>query len=274
MLRNVGVSTVALVFFLLTANGQSVSWTNLADGVEYASFVVKENSDFDSGKLRVVRIDPEKAELVVLLASQNDNKLRTAKQWVEEFNLIVAINAGMYAQDYRTNVGYLRNGEHLNNPKWHPQYKSALAFGPTRQGLPLAMMIDLDSDDDKEKLNDYKVIIQNLRLIKGNSINVWSASDKIWSEAAVAIDKQGRVLFLFCMTPFTMKEFNRILLSLPLDVIKAMHVEGGPEASLSLRAGDVNLDLCGSYETGFIENKTCPAQWRIPNVLGVKRKSN
>jgi hypothetical protein len=52
----------------------------------------------------------------------------------------------------------------------------------------------------------------------------------------------------------------------------AMHVEGGPEASLSIHAGGVNLDLNGSYETDFNENDDERRQWPIPNVLGVQRR--
>jgi hypothetical protein len=65
-----------------------------------------------------------------------------------------------------------------------------------------------------------------------------------------------------------MDEFNRLLLALPLRVTAAMHVEGGPEASLSVR-GPLHLDFDGSYETGFNENESFTDQWPIPNVLGV-----
>jgi hypothetical protein len=34
----------------------------------------------------------------------------------------------------------------------------------------------------------------------------------------------------------------------------------------------VNLDLCGSYETGFRLDDSNREQWLIPNVLGVTRK--
>jgi hypothetical protein len=68
-----------------------------------------------------------------------------------------------------------------------------------------------------------------------------------------------------------MHELNDLLLHLPLDITQAMHLEGGPEASLSIHAGGVDLDLCGSYETGFEENDANAKQWPIPNVLGVAR---
>jgi len=47
--------------------------------------------------------------------------------------------------------------------------------------------------------------------------------------------------------------------------------EGGPEASLSIHAGGVDLDLNGSYETGFNENDDEISQWPIPNVFAVAR---
>jgi hypothetical protein len=55
-------------------------------------------------------------------------------------------------------------------------------------------------------------------------------------------------------------------------ITHAMHIEGGPEASLSIHAGGVELDLNGSYETGFNENDGENAQWPIPSVLGVARR--
>ena len=66
-----------------------------------------------------------------------------------------------------------------------------------------------------------------------------------------------------------MRDFNALLLQLPLDIAGAMHVEGGPEASLSVHGGGINLDLMGSYETGFFESDDNHRQWPIPNVIGV-----
>jgi len=62
------------------------------------------------------------------------------------------------------------------------------------------------------------------------------------------------------------------LLSIPNDdfhpvVEKLMHVEGGPEASHSIHGGGVDLDLAGSFETGFLEADTNRRQWPIPNVV-------
>jgi hypothetical protein len=67
-----------------------------------------------------------------------------------------------------------------------------------------------------------------------------------------------------------MKELTEFLLSLPLDLDAAMHVEGGFEASLSIHAGGVNLDLNGRYDGDPAQGER--QQWPIPNVLGVRSR--
>lgn len=63
-----------------------------------------------------------------------------------------------------------------------------------------------------------------------------------------------------------------MLLALPLGIIRAMYVEGGPEAQLSLHAGGLQIDLLGSYETGFNENDDNHRGWDVPNIIGARRQ--
>ena len=221
------------------------------------------------GRIHIVRIDPRKRRLEAVMSGGDDAKLRPAGAWCRERHLAVAINMGMYEQDQRTNTGYARKAAYVNNGHWGAKYRVALGLDPKKPGAAAAFMADLDKPGDKERLADYGTVVQNLRLVRAGQ-NVWTKAERRWSEAAVGIDEQGRVLFIFCRYPHAMKELNDILLALPLDLDTAMHVEGGPEASLSIHAGKVNLDLNGSYETGFVENDGEQKQWPIPNVLGVR----
>lgn len=239
-----------LALFLIAA----ISWKPVQPGVEYATI--------DS--LHVVRVDPRVARLTAGIASEG-HPMQTAAQWCGMAHLSVAINLGMFNADQRTHTGYLRDGKHVNNPAVN-DYRSVLAFKP----LQPVRWIDLDG----AKLPDvsaYDVVVQNLRLIAGDRRNVWAPSDRKWSEAALAIDGSGRLLFLFSRVPYTMRDFNELLLRLPLDVRQAMHLEGGPEASLSIHGGGIDVDLCGSYETGFMANDSNRQQWPLPNVLGITR---
>ena len=268
---NWAVVSPAFLLPLLVSGGALAggpAWKTLQPGVEYAAI------GDAAGPLHVVSIDPKQAPLQAVMASAVDRKPRTAGAWCRERKLAVAINLGMYRDDRLTNVGHAHAAGHVNNGHWSDKYKSALAFGPRRADLPAAAMVDLDAPGAQAGLADYATVIQNLRLIRAPGRGVWSKqrSDRRWSEAAVAADKQGHILFIFSRRPHAMQELNDKLLALPLDITAAMHVEGGPEASLSIHAGGVDLDLNGSYETGFNENDGETAQWPIPNLIAVPRR--
>ncbi len=94
-------------------------------------------------------------------------------------------------------------------------------------------------------------------------------SEKIWSAAALAVDGEGRVLFIHARSPWDMHDFIVNLQKLPLGIVRAMYLEGGPEASLAVQTGGVSYVAVGSYETGFNENDANTRQWELPNVIGV-----
>jgi hypothetical protein len=278
-----GATWIAVLVGLKAAHGGAgmpIDWRLLQPGVEYAAIAAADDRGGGGGtapadgRLHVVRIDPARAPVQAVMASAGDGRRRTAGEWCRARGLSVAINMGMYRQDGRTNVGYARQREHVNNGRWVRTYRSVLGLGASRPGLPPAMLLDLPEPESglAPELVGYETVVQNLRLISAPGRGMWAAQPRRWSEAAVAIDQRGRILFVFSRRAHSMQEFNRRLLSLPLDVSAAMHVEGGPEASLSIHAGGVDLDLGGSYETGFNENDDERAQWPLPNVLGVARR--
>lgn len=224
----------------------------------------------NEGRAHVVRIDPARAKLKLLLASEHGGQSRTPFGWCREFGLAAAINAGMYGQDYLTNVGYLKNGNNIQNKRWVKSYRSALAFESSRSQSAPAVIIDLDDHDAMKQLQDYRVVIQNLRLLKGNGVNVWKKTEKKWSEAAIGIDTAGRILFIFCGLPYSMWEFNELIKSSGLGVVRMMHVEGGAVAGMSVRTGGFSLDLAGVSELGGKKDGISRRQWTIPNVIGVQ----
>ena len=266
------LALAAIVFIHPAAGPARAQWDTIAPGVDYARFGIHASAPAVNEGIHVLRIDPARAKLRLLLASEQGRKNRTTAQWCEEFDLVASINAGMYLKDYLTNVGYLRNGSHVQNRRWNRKYKSVLAFDPRTADLPPAVMIDLDDPAATQKTAPYRAVVQNLRLMKDGGISVWQASERKWSEAAVGMDGKGRVLFLFCRYPFTMKEFNARIKSLRLDVTRLMHMEGGPVASLSVRTRDFSLHLSGSYETLVREDDLNMQQWPIPNVIGVQAR--
>jgi hypothetical protein len=256
------------------ANGPRASvWRSLGPGAEYAAIALSPKPVIGDGLLHVVRVDPSQATLRVRMAAQLDGRPRTAREWCDNPRIVAVINAGMYDRDLSTHIGFLRVGDRVGSARWVSRYNSILLLGARRPHLPAATIRDLPSDGRAADFADYDTVVQNLRLIRDPAVNVWAQSDRRWSEAAIALDRRGRILFLLCRSPFTMHDFNALVTALPLGVTRAMHVEGGSEASLSVRGPGIEVDLSGSYETGFNPSDDSKRQWPLPNVVTVEAGS-
>jgi hypothetical protein len=268
----------------------AIRWRQLQPGLRYATLPLAPPPGINIAdrQLHLVKLDAAQAARLRLgLASQSgegrrgapkgDRQGRTAADWSKKLRLAVTINLGMYYEDHVTHVGYLRSGKHENSKRWLPKYDSLLTITPTQASI-------LDRSATRP---DSPVLVQNLRLIRSadgkTGVGVWSKQEKRWSEAALAMDRDGNLLFIFTRVPLSMWELSRLLLGQsgvgrrgapmgPLGIVRAMHLEGGPEASLSIHAGGVDLDLCGSFETGFFGSDLNTQQWPLPNVLGVARR--
>ena len=252
---------------------QKSNWQKLDDGLFLGRFISPQKSFLRDSEILIIRIDPKIYSLKLLSASELNHSNLTVKHWCERYNLIVAINAGMFQTDYSSNVGYMKNYDHLNNRRVNPSYHSVAAFNPVVENDSKFRIYDTDETDIQDVISSYNTVIQNLRLIKSPARNRWSQQNKQWSEAALGQDKDGNVLFIFSRSPYSMHDLNNILIQLPIDIVNAQHLEGGPEASLYFKFNDLEIEAMGSYETGFNENDFNDTFWNLPNVIGfVKRK--
>jgi hypothetical protein len=244
-------------------------WRSLGRGAEYAAIALSPRPALGDGLLHVVRVDPSQATLRVRMAAL-DGRPRTAREWCDNPRIVAVINAGMYDRDLSTHIGFLRVGDRIGSARWVSTYRSILLLGARHPDLPAATIRDVPPDGRAADFADYGTVVQNLRLIRDPAVNAWTQNDRRWSEAAIVLDRSGRILFLFCRSPLTMHDFNALVTALPLGVMRAMHVEGGPEASLSVRGPGIDADLSGSYETGFNPSDDSKRQWPLPNVVTVE----
>jgi hypothetical protein len=247
-------------------------WQSLAPGMDLGTFAASQPSSSGDSRITVLRIDPDLWSLEFIGQSlTGESRGQTARLWSKNHQLTAAINAGMFATDYRTHLGYLRFRNHLNNDNVNA-YQSVAAFDPRREGLPRFRIFDLDSPGVSMEtiLRDYASAIQNLRLIQRPGINRWVQQEKKWSEAALGEDESGRILFIFCRSAYTMHDLNNELLDLDIGLVAAQHLEGGPQAQLYINNGKLKFEISGSHGRSFLDNDDNSAAWPIPNVLGVR----
>jgi hypothetical protein len=253
---------------------QDATWTRIDEGLHYSDFKVPTQLGLGDSKILIVKVDPKIYELRLLSASEvsSGTGQLNVREWTDTYKLIGAINAGMFQADLKSNVGYMKNYAHMNNPRIHRTYRSALAFNPTTTDAPPSMIFDTDVRDMKQIIAEYHTVIQNLRLIKRPGLNRWAQQEKRWSEAALGQDHDGNLLFIFSETAYTMHEFGNVLLALPIQLECAQHLEGGPLASLYLHHGGVELKRAGSVGLPAIGNSTANGFLPIPNVIGITKK--
>jgi hypothetical protein len=270
-------SVVCFIVFVSLLSGleadTSSGWQLLSPGMELKYLAVTRPKVTTGATLTVLRIDPHLWELEIMGTSRTGETAgHTAREWCETHKLTAAINAGMFKTDGKTHVGFMRFREHLNNGRAN-SYQSVAAFDARDpDALAPFRIFDLDSPGVTlgSILKDYRSAVQNLRLIKRPGANQWGQQDRMWSEAALGEDSSGRVLFLFSRAPFSMHDLNQQLLSAGIGLVAAQHLEGGPEAQLYLRVGEMQLESFGSYETSFQETDSNAKPWPVPNVLGVR----
>ena len=255
-----------------TSLDQPGSWQVLEPGLEWCSFDLQQKSSLGDSRARVLRIDPAYFDFRLMNASApGEGKPLTAREWCLEGGLVAAINASMYQADHRRSVALMRTRHHVNNPTLSSD-NAVFAFDADSDSLPPVQIIDRQCQDFHTLSQHYGTLVQNIRMISCTGRNVWSQQPRRWSTAAIATDTGGRVLFIHVRSPYSTHDLIVNLLQLPLELKRAMYVEGGPESQLYVRSGTLALELMGSYETGFMESDTNTVAWPVPNVIGIARK--
>ncbi len=248
------------------------SWISLEPGLDLGLFSSPHPAPVGDSTIRVLRIDPGRFDLRLLNSSATkERRPLTAREWCERYRCIAAINASMFQTDSLTSVSLMRTGEHVNNPRLSKD-RTVLAFDRLSPEIPPVAMIDRDCDDLNEWSTRYRTLVQSIRMLSCAGKNVWTQQPKRWSTAAIGMDKSGRVLFIHVRSLFTTHDLVNVLIELPLDLSRAMYVEGGPEAQLYVEAGGRREEFVGSHEIAFHDDDASDRAWPVPNVVAVKRK--
>ncbi len=265
-----------ILYYFLIASVLSCSrtadWTDIDAGLFYGDFEVSSPIPFNDVTISIIKIDPMLYDFDLLTTSEKKHQPLSMPEWCQKYDLLGAINAGMYQEDMTTNVGFLKNFSHYNNRHVNSSHHSLLAFHPLDTLAAPFFIFDIDDYPADSVLAQYNSVVQNLRLIKRPGENRWAEADKRWPEAAIGQDRDGRVLFIYCRAPLTMTEFNQALLSLPIEIEAAMHVEGGQPASLHFSHKNITKSFSSTGETRFDADGTPVNTMEIPNVIGFSKR--
>lgn len=249
-------------------------WQELQPGLELGRFVPAQESTLDDSAVKILRIDPRHFEFRLLNASAQTNiERKSIKDWVIGHGLVAGINASMYQKDNLTSVSFMKTLDHTNST-WVSKDRTFLAFNPKDKTLPAAKIFDRDCEDFDKVREQYRSVIQSIRMVSCDGKNVWAPQNKKWSTAAIGMDAKGRILFIHARSPLATHDFINILLTLPIDLKRAMYVEGGKDAQLYINTGRDEFEFLGNYSTAVDSTNGNAIAWPVPNVVGIAPISN
>jgi hypothetical protein len=249
-------------------------WKQLQPGLELGSFIPALKSKLDDSIVRILRIDLKYFEFRLLNASaQAKSERKSAKDWVLGNGLVAGINASMYQKNNLTSVSYMKTHDHINSA-WVSKDRAFLAFDPMDKTKPSAKLFDRDCENFEKVRQQYKSLIQSIRMVSCKGENVWAQQEKKWSTAAIGMDSKGRMLFIHARSPYSTHDFINILLTLPIDLKRAMYVEGGKDAQLYINTGKDEFEFLGNYTTAVDGTNGNSIAWPVPNLVGIAPISN
>jgi len=242
-------------------------WTELAPGLEWSVLASPRPSERGDSMVRVLRIDPASWEFRLASSSMEDpGRPRSAREWCRVGGFTAAINASMYQKDSRSSVSLMRSGDHVNNPRLSKD-RTLFAFAARADSLPPVRIIDRDCDDWEGVSQGYDAVVQSIRMVSCRGENVWAEQDRSTSTAAIALDSQGRVLFIHVRSPYATHDLIEILLELPLDVERCMYTEGGAESQLYVTVDEFEAESVG--RVSFLADDAAGRGWAVPNVVAI-----
>jgi uncharacterized protein YigE (DUF2233 family) len=251
----------------------AITWREVDKGLQLGEYVSPIKSTLGDSKVTLLKISPAEFDFKLVSAKEPGERIRTASDWCGSRKLVAAVNAGMYREDYKTNVGYMKNYGFVNNPTLNKD-NTIIAFNRKDASVPPVQIIDLQCQVWDSLKGHYDSFTQGIRMVDCHQQNMWSQQDRKWSMVVMGMDLDGNALFIFTRSPYSVHDFINILLASPLRLKNAMYLEGGPEASLYMNHNGIEVMRCGSYETGFNENDNNHQFWQIPNMIGIVKKAH
>jgi hypothetical protein len=203
---------------------------------------------------------------VLRVFTSRDGDPAPAPAWRDRMHLVAAINAGMFHESGDPVGLIVERGTVIGTD--NDKMSGFFAFDPVSpKDPPVAMAGRTCPGFDLAALRKrYRSLVQSYRLLDCDGHPITWQDPKLYSAAAIGLDRAGRIVFVHARGASTMTDFAR---SLPNDLAGALFLEGGPEASLVVRGDRGEVSRVGSYETGFVENDGNTAFWPLPNIIGL-----
>ncbi len=228
--------TVSITPATSSSNGTQLNvWNRVATGVEvrYEDWKIPGGDD---DTVTIVRFDLHKVKLSV---GYQPGQPQSMNEWMQQERAMVIINGGYFDQQFNATALVVSNGKVFG--------KSYTGFGGmlsvnARGSISLRSLRQQPYDPNSEHLE--QATQSSPMLISGGKRTQFSADASQTRRSIVAMDKQGRLLFIVSPNQiFSLDELADQLASSDLSIEVALNLDGGSSTGLYVNGGSSHVSI-------------------------------
>ncbi len=210
-------------------------WNRVANGVEVRYEDWKDAAG-DDDTVTIVRFDTHKIKVSV---GYQPGQPMSMSDWTQQEHPLAIINGGYFDQQFYATALVVSNGKVFG--------QSYSGFGgmlsvDSRGSLSLRSLHEQPYNPNSEQLEQATQSAPMLML--GGKRTQFSADASQTRRSVVAMDKQGRLLFLVSPNPiFSLDELADQLVSSDLSIEVALNLDGGSSTGLYVKGGSSQVSI-------------------------------
>ncbi len=228
--------TVSITPAASSSNGTQLNvWNRVATGVE-VRYEDWKNSDGDDDTVTIVRFDLHKIKLSV---GYQPGQPLSMNDWTQLEHPLAIINGGYFDQQFHATALVVSNGKVSG--------QSYTGFGgmlsvDTRGSISLRSLRQQPYNPNSEQL--VQATQSSPVLMSGGKRTQFNADASQTRRSIVAMDKQGRLLFIVSPNQiFSLDELADQLVSSDLSIEVALNLDGGSSTGLYVNGGSPHVSI-------------------------------
>jgi uncharacterized protein YigE (DUF2233 family) len=228
--------TVNITPAATSSNGTQLNvWNKAATGVE-VRYEDWKNSNGDDDTVTIVRFDTHKIKVSV---GYQPGQPLSMNDWTQFGHPLAIINGGYFDQQFYATALVVSNGKLFGQS--YNGYGGMLSVD-SRGSLSLRSLRQLPYNPNSEQLEQATQSVPMLML--GGKRTQFNADASQTRRSVVAMDKQGRLLFIVSPNPiFSLDELADQLVSSDLSIEVALNLDGGSSTGLYVKEGSSQVSI-------------------------------
>jgi hypothetical protein len=253
------------------AQAGALNWVARRDGFETAEMPVLVAGG-EADRLLLARIEPTKFRFEVHIKPAGNYDLG---DWMQELHASLVMNGSYFGRDGHPDTPVLSNGRHWG-PTSYRAIHGAFVASDSSSGIR-----DLQREDWRDLFKRFRQGMVSYPLLVG-AAPTRVAGDPRWlaNRTFVGEDSQGRILVGTTKDAFfSLKRFALFLRQAPLDLTRALNLDGGPVACQGISVPGYRREFCGKWETRveggrlqLLRPLLGSRRWALPIVLAAAPK--